>query len=158
MARNSKSLKTWEKIFHLSDELHLACDDVHSPEEVKKFHEMTISQIKLIKTVMFFTADEPAGIGLKALAQELGVSPASMSEQVNVLVNKGLLEREQSKNDRRAVCIRLSDYTVKIIEKVNEYLDRKTAEFLKEINPGEAALLDALLDKFIQKIESIKPR
>ena len=148
--------KLWKLIFQLADCLHQTCSSVHSPEESKRFHDMPLSQIHMIKKVRMLTLEEPGGINLKLLAQELGISAAAASEQVNILVNKGMLCREPSPLDRRAVCIKLSTDAFDKFNKVERYLDHKTEEFLKEISPAEAEMLTSLLDKYIYKMESLK--
>lgn len=149
-------LKLWQKIFHLADYMHEICSSVHSPEEIKTFHDMPLSQINMIKRVRKLTRNEPEGISLKALAQDLGISAAAASEQVNILVNKDLLCREASTLDRRAICLKLSQTAVDKFNKVEQFLDIKTGKFLEEITPEDAAELGILLDKFINKMESIR--
>lgn len=151
-------VRLWQKIFLLSDELRNLCNDVHSPKQVKVFFEMTLSQVNLIKKIKVLTVAEPSGIGLKALAQELEVSAAAVSEQINVLVKKGLVVREPCQTDRRAVRIKLSGYMTGVINKVEEYLDLKTAEFMREVKTEDAAVLDAMLDRLLVKMKRDKSR
>ncbi len=150
------SLKLWNKIFQLSDYFHETCSSVHTPEEIKSFHDMPLSQIHMVKKVRKLTSDVPEGISLKLLAQELDISAAAASELVNILVNKGLLSREPSPLDRRAVCIKLSESAENKFDRVGRFLDMKTDEFIKDITLDEAMMLSTLLDKFIKKMESIK--
>ncbi|MDD3118033.1 MAG: MarR family transcriptional regulator [Victivallales bacterium] len=145
-------------IFMLGDIFHESCNNIHTPEEVKAFHNMPISQVNLIKIVRKMTSDAPEGISLKTLAGELGVSAAAASEQVNVLVSKKLLCRRSSVSDRRAICIKLSDEAEKKFKQVEDYLDLKTEEFIREITPEETALLMVLLEKFIKKMTILKER
>lgn len=65
--------------------------------------DLTVTQLNVMMVVH---ALQP--ISLKALAEEVGVSPASASAMVDRLVEMGSLRREQSKVDRRQVDITVS--------------------------------------------------
>ena len=150
--------KIWKLIFDLTDCFHESCRNVHTPEEIKKFHNMPISQITLIRKVRKMTWNEPEGIRLKQLAQELNISAAAASEQVDILVRKGLLVRRPCRTDRRAICLTLSEETKNKFFRVEKFLDLKTEEFFKAITPDEAALLSTLLEKFINQMAILKAR
>lgn len=153
MKESLSMVKLWELIFRLSDKLHQSCDRLHDRELVEAYHSLTLSQLKAVKAVKRLTDDEPGGVGLKLLSQELGTSPAATSELVNVLVNKGLLEREQSSIDRRAVCIRLSGLTRSAVARVHEDLDMQTERFLSGLSPGEGQVLRELLEKYMSAMD-----
>lgn len=73
-------------------------------------------QVHLIHTLERLLEFHPDGVSLNRLSEELGVSAASVSGMVNRLVDKGLIERRQSEQDRRQIRIFLSDAMQKEIE------------------------------------------
>ncbi len=68
--------------------------------ELSAFAEMTMQQT----SVAMMTMDRGA-LGVTEMADLLGVSPPSASAMIDRLVEKGILSREQSKEDRRKVVI-----------------------------------------------------
>ena len=52
--------------------------------------------------------DDEVPRSLNSLATHMGVTPATMSIAVDKLVDKGFLQRERSKDDRRKILLRLS--------------------------------------------------
>jgi DNA-binding MarR family transcriptional regulator len=54
-------------------------------------------------------AREPAGLRLSEIAEGLAVTPATASEAVSVLVEKGLVAKVKSAQDKRAIAITLTD-------------------------------------------------
>ena len=66
---------------------------------------LTVSQSRAYITLWKLLDMNPEGISLKTLSRKLHVTPGAASEMVDLLVNKGLVTREQSKSDRRAICI-----------------------------------------------------
>jgi len=57
-------------------------------------------------------------ISLIDLSELLNLDNSTMSRTVNNLVNKGLVERELDKKDRRYVTIKLSDEGIKVFENI----------------------------------------
>lgn len=58
--------------------------------------------------ILSIIAQEP-GITQKALAEKLGIQPASVSELLMKLEQKGLILREKDEQDRRSMKVRLSE-------------------------------------------------
>lgn len=58
----------------------------------------------------------PEGVTLKKLAETIGVTPAAASVMVDLLVAKKMIKRTRSKNDRRAILIRLTPQTARLFE------------------------------------------
>jgi len=153
MDNQSEELKLWKKINLLSDKLCQSADHLHSPEALKKYHSLTLCQMKTVKAVKRLTQSIPEGISLKKLSEELKISPAATSEVVNILVNNEHLVREQSPTDRRAVRIKLSDITVNAINKVFIHFDMKINELINEVSEKDVIIFEKVLDKFLEKIE-----
>ncbi len=99
---------------------------------------------------------EKGEASLSEIAQELNVSAPSASAMVDRLVEKGLIEREHSREDRRKVIIRISP-------KANEHLEemekRMIGEFYKlvdQIGPDVTRQWYEVLQKVRQVIDEEK--
>ncbi|MEM7772909.1 MAG: MarR family winged helix-turn-helix transcriptional regulator [Cyanobacteria bacterium P01_A01_bin.37] len=63
------------------------------------------------------------GLRLSAIAQELSVTPATASDAVATLVDKGLVLKDRAADDRRAIAITLTDVGQQQAEKVLGWSD-----------------------------------
>jgi len=79
---------------------------------------------------------------LSELAQKHAVSLPTMSKSVSALVERGLIERRQSPDDRRQIVIELSPRGKAILASIKKRAEAVLATRLKEIPAGE---LDQLL-------------
>ncbi|MEN8200907.1 MAG: MarR family transcriptional regulator, partial [Thermodesulfobacteriota bacterium] len=66
--------------------------------------ELSMAQVQVVMTVQAC-----GGCTISRLAEQLQVSPPSASGMVDRLVEKGVLHRERSQEDRRKVVVRLSE-------------------------------------------------
>jgi DNA-binding MarR family transcriptional regulator len=73
--------------------------------------DLTETQSNTVIAVRQLCEASPEGITLKKLAETMRVTPAAASVMVDLLVKKKMLKRTKSKNDRRAVLIRLTPET-----------------------------------------------
>ena len=93
-------------------------DARHKPEKIDGFIPTApgkiLHQLQLV---------HPEGLGVKALAQAVSLSPGAVSQTVQTLVDVGLIDRSTAPNDRRAVVIRLTDEGM-----MNALLDSLIAE------------------------------
>jgi len=72
------------------------------------------------------------------LSELLDVSPPSASAMVDRLVEKGILKREHSKEDRRKVVVRVSDEAAEHIDKAQERILQSFMELVEKIGPETA--------------------
>jgi DNA-binding MarR family transcriptional regulator len=73
--------------------------------------DLTETQGNTVIAIRQLCEESPEGVTLKKLAETMGVTPAAASVMVDLLVKKKMLKRTKSKNDRRAVLIRLTPET-----------------------------------------------
>jgi len=74
--------------------------------------DVTFSQLKLLKMVA-----ATGGYSVSNLAQFMGVSTAAASRAVDRLVKRGLLNRAEAADDRRAVQLSLTQEGTELLEK-----------------------------------------
>ena len=106
MSKNQTGIeaKFWRDLIHVSDIMRAYT----APAALDKWSDITIRQVNIMKTVWTLQNENPSGVTLKRLAQDLNLSSATMSETVDTLVRKDILQRQQNPNDRREVLITLS--------------------------------------------------
>jgi len=78
-----------------------------------QLNDLSITQLNAIKILW-----DCGEMTMSALADQLSVSPPSASVLVDRLVEKGILCREHSTEDRRKVVVRVSPEAEKIVEEI----------------------------------------
>jgi len=113
---------------------------------------LTVRQQQVIRKVYILTLRQPEGVPLKKLAEQLELSPGTVSEAVETLVRKQALEREICATDRRSVRIRVSAQGMEMIDLcIDQYL-RDAELLLSALAPEEASALVGMLERMQKKV------
>ena len=92
------------------------------------------------------------GLSPTALTESLLVSSGTMTNRLDHLEGKGLVERVPNPGDRRAVDIHLTRKGVKLVDKaIGEHVDNE-ADALSVLSQAERRRLDAALRKLIDHL------
>ena len=122
--------------------------DVTKDMKSDLYGEPTLSQLQVVMIV-----DEHGPITIKDLAEMLGVSAPSASEMVEKLVEKNILKREHSHEDRRKVIVSVSPGAAKHIEKIKQIHLQAIVEMVEKIGPETASELCKVLDDIKRAVE-----
>jgi DNA-binding MarR family transcriptional regulator len=114
-----------------------------------------LSELKVTHTQMLILSfvKENEGISVKKLAGTMGISSSAATQQVNTLVKKEYLVREESNVDRRLVKIRLSGKMEKQIEKIEAMFLEQLFTVYSGISDEELALYSELNSKIANQIQ-----
>lgn len=138
-------------MFAVSDNMKTIYAD---SRRVSMFYQVTVSQLKMVRTVYDLTSLSGTGVALKSVAQNLGTTAAAASEMVDMLVRKKILERTQDPEDRRQVRIRLVSELYDHFKRIEEHFTDLTAEFVATLSPEEQKLFQncaARFNEFVMK-------
>ncbi len=122
------------KFFNVLDELRRASLKATNATQEKKLLGLTFRQGSAMWQVKTMTEKQPQGIALKSLASRMQMTVPATSLLVESMVEKGLFERTPNPEDRRAVCIRLSDKGMEICEQVNANLNARIDELFGHVS------------------------
>ncbi|AKG54177.1 transcriptional regulator MarR family [Dehalogenimonas sp. WBC-2] len=89
------------------------------------------------------------GIGIKELAAQLGITSSAATQLVDGLVNKGLLDRQPSAEDRRSLHLSLPAESRQQIEIVKEQRLNHLSSIFNALDDVEFQTLLNLFDKII---------
>ena len=81
------------------------------------------------------------------LARRVVVTPQSMSEMINALERKGLVERYENAANRRVLHIHLSEAGRVLLEQADVRVDGLETELFSGLNNGEVAVLRGLVSR-----------
>lgn len=87
---------------------------------------------------MLMVIRDHAPVTVKALSENLRVSPASASAMVDRLVEMGALTREQSLIDRRQVVIEPTALAIQSLEEIEAFILESIAELIEKLGPEDA--------------------
>jgi DNA-binding MarR family transcriptional regulator len=104
--------------------------------------ELSLPQIHLVNVTR-----ERGQVTIKELAELLGVSPPSASAMVERLVEKEILVREQSREDRRKVLVSVSPHAEGILQNVETAIFRSFVDLVEKIGPDTARKWCEVLEK-----------
>lgn len=120
----------------------------HTPAiHLKKMLGLTLRQGSAIGQIRILTKDCPQGIALKTLATHLNMTVPATSLLVETMVNKGFFERTPNPEDRRAICIRLSEKGKELCHDVNARMEAELDRLAAQITVEELAALESIADK-----------
>lgn len=123
--------------FHLTRSLHRPQSFLSEGEK-----EVTILQMQ----AMFFIKHHQE-VSLHDLAKELGITPASGSLLVDRLVSAGWIERTESDDDRRKICLSLSHKMQQKLQRIMRHRLNEAKRVLRVLSAEELATLNKLLEK-----------
>ena len=95
---------------------------------------------------------EHDGLTQAELARRQRVEAPSMSGMVDRLVRAGYVTREPHPEDRRSVCVFITDAGREIVDQSHLIAQRVHDEVFADLTPEDEATLVALLDKVLGRI------
>lgn len=93
------------------------------------------------------------GIGVRGIAQFLGVSTPTVSVALPKLEQEGWLRREPDPQDKRAACLFLTAKAQLFAKRAQSFQRRHISEFMEGLSELEQKQLVSLLGKAIDKLE-----
>lgn len=93
------------------------------------------------------------GLKVSEISRLLGITPPTVTQLINSLAAKGMVERQPDPSDRRVVRIRLTEQGKNITQKARDHMDASLNKLVEYLGEEESILLADLLLKvnmFIQ--------
>ncbi len=108
---------------------------INAPTQ-KKMYGLTVRQGSAISQLKLLLEDAPEGVSLKVLAKHMQMTIPATSLLVESIVSKGFMVRNPNPNDRRAVCIKLTERGLALFDDVyarfHDELDRRAQHLTEE--------------------------
>ena len=109
-------------------------------------HPMHFGMLNIIE------AEEP--VSQQELSKRTGIDPSTMVARMDVLYERGLVERKRRAEDRRSYEIRLSPSGRELLSQLREDAQRFGHSFFASLTAGEREQLHALLAKLAASVDS----
>jgi len=122
------------------------------------FTEYGVSRPTFEMLVTLVRIDQPGGVSQRRLADEMGLTPGTVSPRVDRLVDDGLVVRSSDPADKRGWLVTLTDRGQELFEAVVPvHLDNE-ARLLASLSAEEQASLAGLLRKLLVAFEGSAER
>ncbi len=125
---------------------------------VKRLMGLTIRQASAIARLKMLMNKAPQGVALKTLAQELQMTVPATSLLVETMVSKDVFERHQNPDDRRAICIRLSNKGQELFDVGFSALERQLDNHSADITREELEACQRVTQKLSRSLSLSKGR
>lgn len=126
---------------------HIFCSTVTELME-RTLDEVSPSRLALSQFRLLLLIDRPAkSFMVSDVAEIMGVTAAAASRSTDRLVQRGLIKREVSPDDRRAVQLSLTEEGEEFLNRVREVSDRYLGEALGDYDDERLEELSSLLDE-----------
>jgi DNA-binding MarR family transcriptional regulator len=125
----------------------------HFTKKVRDLHttfDLEFGEYDVLATL--YRAGDPGGLSGKALIRATLVTSGAITNRVDKLVARGLVERQTDPSDRRSMLVVLTDEGRRLVETVTPAHSRNEAEALACFSPKERATLDTLLRKYLVSV------
>lgn len=123
------------------DRINLIQRQFMASAEGERFFDLSMRQLAVVEIVL-----EAGELTMSELAGRLGVSPPSASAMVDRLVEKGVLDREHSTQDRRKVVVRPAQSVMEKAGVVEGRILQLFVEIVDKIGPDMSAKWCEVLD------------
>ena len=154
MSMESKETKLCKSLIRLSEWLRESTSP--RPENDGRFDDLSLRQLDVIRVVWNLLEENPEGTTLKRLAEELKLTPGTVSGLVDSLVRRGTLSRVQGSDDRRKVNISLTPESRRMIDGIIARMNETAKELFSCLNEEEKSAMEAGFLKLNEKILKIK--
>lgn len=136
MVCNKSPHVLFRKLLEILDDMRRdSIKAINAPVQ-KKMYGLTVRQGSAISQLKLMQEDAPEGVSLKSLAQRMQMTIPATSLLVEVMVSKGFMERNPNPNDRRAVCIKLTERGLSLFDDVyarfHDEIDRRAQVLTQE--------------------------
>lgn len=154
MSMESRETQLCKSLIRLSEWLR----ESTSPrrENDHRFDDLSLRQLDVIRVVWSLLEENPEGTTLKRLAEELKLTPGTVSGLVDSLVRRGTLSRVQGSDDRRKVNISLTPESRRMIDGVIARMNETAKVLFSCLDEEEKSAMEAGFLKLNERILKIK--
>lgn len=140
------------ELLYTLDDIRRESLKLTTSSHIKKLMGLTIRQASAIARLKMLMTKAPQGVALKILAQELQMTVPATSLLVETMVGKGVFERNQNPDDRRAICIRLSAKGQELFDVGFSALERQLDNHSAEITKDELEICRRVSEKLTRSL------
>lgn len=109
-------------------------------------HDVTVAEWVVLRELF-----DGENIAPSRLAEKLGLTRGAISKLADRLIDKGLVAREDSRDDKRAHRLALTRKGKDLVPKLAALADRNDAEFFGDLTADERATVERVLKAIVER-------
>ena len=113
----------------------------------KKVMKLSVRQCSVLAKIRRYTLVHPEGMSMSVLAARSNMSPSAASHMIDSLMAQGMVERNQSPIDRRAVLVTIAKSFQATAAAVEAAQQKAVDELASVLSEEEIHIHEAILDK-----------
>lgn len=137
----------WKKLFRTIEMIRNYNARVCRAKRPRK--DITITQVQIISCVLFAPDQK---VRVRDIADELGLTPGAVSQQVDRLVKMDFLDRKTDENDRRAVSITLSENGMELNRELEVFFSTLFDRLLAGVSDQNLEVFSGILDVMQKRV------
>lgn len=134
---------------NLTEALAFFPKSVIKPEQLTRDFKMPLSHIQ----VLIMLSSNVLSIG--ALSEKMAIAKPNITPLVNILCDKGLVQRVRSSNDRRVVTVCLTDNGQAMLSRIRASIASQITEWQVQLSRSEAKELNVALSTMLRVARTI---
>ncbi len=123
-------------------------------QELKEVHD-EFRRRDLVYLSYILSNDEE-GVTMSQIAKHFKVTPAAASQIITIYENKGWVERQHSKTDRRTVYVKVTDEIKEKLNKKNEEQQEKYRAMMDYLGPEDSESLIRILGRVKEYLQNLE--
>lgn len=145
-----------ERIQQVMGASHIFCTTVNEFLE-RTLEEASDEQLVLSQVKLLLLIGRPGQrFKVTDVADFMGVTNAAASRAIDRLVQRGLIDRSVSREDRRAVDLALTEKSEEMLSRFNEIRHRELMRVLRDFPAGKLDQLTELLDELSVRLAELE--
>ena len=141
-----------DKLRAISDYINRAGVVAMTENLRKKLYKLSVRQCAVMANIRRYTQQHPEGIPMSTLAERVGMSPSAASHMVDSLMSQGMVERNQSPTDRRAVLVTISKAFLSPSAAIEKAQQKAIDELHGTLTEEESQIHAQVIDKIYEAI------
>ena len=118
-------------------------------------HEISIAEFSLLKAIMNNVADSDENIGISYLMEHLYITKAAVSKMLGVLENKGYINRDVNRHNRRTLVITLTPEGKDVIKHFEKYFDDILMGIIRQLGKHDIEQFTRSINQFADAANSV---
>ena len=113
----------------------------------KKVLKLSVRQCTVLANIRRYTLLHPEGIPMSVLAERAGMSPSAASHMIDSLMSQGMVERNASPTDRRAVLVTIAKSSQETSASIEKAQQSVMDELVSSLTEEEARYHNLIINK-----------
>jgi DNA-binding MarR family transcriptional regulator len=113
----------------------------------KKLWKLSVRQCAVLANIRRYTVLHPEGMSMSTLAERARMSPSSASHMVDSLMSQGMVERNASPTDRRAVLVTIAKSFLETSARIESTQMQQMEELCTALTEEERQVMERVLNK-----------